>query len=327
MRISSISSAEAILSVFGIGCEGCISVSLSCPISGRSFRAGAFSATLAVVASSLLIVALPARAQVDFAGLWDDVTNMDKEPRDPYPGEYGGIPLNDAGQMRANTWSASMQTLPVWQCRPHPIGYWARSPHSILIQREINPTTRALVAYHVQMGESIQASIYLDGRPHPSDDALHTWNGFSTGEWLGNTLKFRTTHLKESYLLRNGVTYSDETTMTQYWMRRDGVLSWVQIFHDPVYLEEPFVRVSEFVYDPTISFDNDECVVADLIGRPRGAVPHYLPGENPSLREYSEKFESPFEANQGGAETMYPEYRERLRELGGVRVPNNPFPD
>jgi len=27
----------------------------------------------------------------------------------------------------------------------------------------------------------------------------------------------------------------------------------------------------------------------------------------------------------GGAETMYPEYRDKLRQLGGVRVPTKPF--
>ena len=274
-----------------------------------------------------LLACGPAAAQMDFAGVWADVRNEDKEPRDPYPGEYAGVPLNEAGRMRAHTWSASIQTLPIWQCRPHPIGYWARSPHALLIEREINPTTRSVVAYHLQMGESTRASVYLDGRPHPPANAPHSWNGFSTGEWIGNTLKITTTHLKESYLRRNGVGYSDETTMTQYLMRRGDLLSWVQIFHDPIYLEAPFVRVSEFVLDPTESFENDECVVVDTIGRARGEVPHYLPGENPALTVYSEAFESPFEANQGGAETMYPEYRARLRELGGIRVPERRFPD
>jgi hypothetical protein len=43
------------------------------------------------------------------------------------------------------------------------------------------------------------------------------------------------------------------------------------------------------------------------------------------FENHSEQFESPFEANMGGAETMYPEYREKLRSIGGIRIPAKPF--
>lgn len=266
-----------------------------------------------------------AYGQADFAGVWNGLINEDKEARDPWAGEYAGVPLSEAGKMRANTWAATQWQLPVWQCRPHPIGYWARSPHNILVQPEIDPLTRAVVAFHAQMQESIEDIIWMDGRPHPPANALHTWNGFSTGEWIGDTLKVTTTHLKESYLRRNGVVYSDQATMTQYWMRRGDVLSWIQITSDPVYLTEPFVRNSEFRLNPRGFLDTDECVTFQEGDFKRGEVPSFFPGENPAVKEYSEQFESPFEANQGGAETMYPEYRERLKAAGGVRVPAKRF--
>lgn len=271
----------------------------------------------------ITMAGIPAFGQADFAGVWNGIINEDKEPRDPWPGEYAGVPLSEAGKMRANTWSAKIWTLPIWQCRPHPIGYWARSPHNILVEAERNPATREVVAFRVQMGESVGTVIYMDGRPHPPSNALHTWNGFSTGEWIGDMLKITTTHLKESYIRRNGVGYSDEATMTQYWMRRGDILTWIQITSDPVYLTEPFVRNSEFRLNPRATFETDECVTAGDFER--GAVPHFFPGENPTLTEYSEQFESPFEANQGGAETMYPEFRERLRALGGIRIPSRKF--
>jgi hypothetical protein len=44
-------------------------------------------------------------------------------------------------------------------------------------------------------------------------------------------------------------------------------------------------------------------------------VPHYLPGQNPYLKEYSTKFHLPFEAPRAGAEAMYPEYQAKLKEL------------
>lgn len=271
----------------------------------------------------------PASAEVDLSGIWGFVRNEDIL-RNPHPGDYGGMPLTAAGQQRANTWDATIQKMQIWQCRPHPIGYWARSPHNVLIQREIDPATRELVAFHLQMSESTVATVHMDGRPHPSKYAMHTWNGFSTGEWVsnGSILKVTTTHLKESYLRRNGPVHSDETTMTQYLMRRGDLLSWVQVFHDPVYLAEPFVRVSEFHLNPTQAFDTDPCVVTDELPRgTRNQTPHYLPGEHPFLELHSTRFECPFEACQGGPQTMYPEYRERLREIDGIRIPAGRFPE
>ena len=275
---------------------------------------------LTIVSSSA-----PAFAQIDFSGVWTNIRHEDNEPRDPLPGEYVGLPLSEEGQRRADTWSASVMTLPEWQCRPHPIYYMPRGIQPILISKEIDPLTRQTVALHLQGSESVDTPIYLDGRPHPSDLALHTWAGFSTAEWIGNMLKITTTHLKDSYLRRNGVNLSDEATLTQYWTRHDDILTWVQIHYDPVYLTEPYVRVSEYRLNPSGHLEMDPCIVANEIPRERGEVPHYLPGRNPFLAIFSEAFEIPFEATRGGAATMYPEYREELEALGGVRIPSKAF--
>jgi hypothetical protein len=37
-----------------------------------------------------------------------------------------------------------------------------------------------------------------------------------------------------------------------------------------------------------------------MLGSPRGAVPHDLPGENPFVREYADTLRIPLEAAQGG---------------------------
>jgi hypothetical protein len=282
--------------------------------------------TIAILlAVALLLEVAPAFSQVDFSGVWINVRHEDNEPRDPLPGEYVGVPLNEAGRRRADAWSASVQTLPEWQCRPHPIYYTPRGVQVTLISKEIHPVTRQIVAFHIQASETVDTPIYLDGRPHPSELALHTWAGFSTGEWVGETLKIKTTHLKDSYLRRNGLNLSDEATLTQYWTRRGDILTWVQIHYDPIYLTEPFVRVSEYRYVPNRHLPADPCVVANEIKRDRGVVPHYLPGTNPILKEYSEKFEMPYEATRGGGETMYPEYKDKLRQMGGERIPTKRY--
>jgi hypothetical protein len=43
-------------------------------------------------------------------------------------------------------------------------------------------------------------------------------------------------------------------------------------------------------------------------------VPHYLPGENPFVEEYADKYGLPVDATLGGAKTMYPEYQKKLSD-------------
>jgi hypothetical protein len=46
-------------------------------------------------------------------------------------------------------------------------------------------------------------------------------------------------------------------------------------------------------------------------------MPHYLPGKNPYVGETAKKLGLPIEAVKGGAETLYPAYREKLRKMIG----------
>ena len=50
----------------------------------------------------------------------------------------------------------------------------------------------------------------------------------------------------------------------------------------------------------------------EILTRPKGAVPNYLPGKNPFLYEYADKYHLPHAAVMGGESTMYPEYRKVL---------------
>ena len=51
------------------------------------------------------------------------------------------------------------------------------------------------------------------------------------------------------------------------------------------------------------------------IDRPADSVPNYLPGENPFVREFADKYHLPRAAVLGGAETMYPEYRKQFKNV------------
>ena len=275
----------------------------------------------AVVAGvALLVVAVPVSAQVDLSGEWDEQRFEDGPERGGGPDlvDYAGLPISAGGRQRSLAHDSSLLTLQEYQCRPHPADY-ANRHSEFRMWRTIDPDTQALVAYHThKRWQAQERTIWMDGRPHPPAFAPHTWQGFSTGEWVTPMmLKVTTTHLKLSYLRRNGVPRSDEATMTEYFIRRGDRLSWISIVDDPVYLTEPMVRTSDYILNPTQVIAAYPCAYVTEIDREATIVPHYLPGENPFLTEYAERHGLPLDAVLGGADTALPEYQQRLRGDSG----------
>ena len=259
----------------------------------------------------------PAFAQTDFSGEWAPRFWEDQPERVPGPelGDYLGLPINDAARLRAAAWDASIQTLAEWQCRPHSADYIWRGPSNLKITKEVDPISRETVAFHAEWLRSVDRPVYLDNRPHPSPNAPHTWAGFSTGKWEGDMLTIVTTHLKEGYLRRNGLPRSDKATLTEHWVRNGDFLTVMTIINDPVYLTEPLVRTTDYELNVNQQIPPYPCGVVQEIDRAKGEVPHYLPGTNPYLTEFATKHNIPVGATRGGAETMYPEFRAKLRTL------------
>ena len=269
----------------------------------------------------LLALGVPAFAQMDFSGDWAPVQDEDNTGN-PYLGEWIGIPLSPASSLRSAAWSSSYMTLPEWQCRPHGAMYISRGPSQVRIWKEVDPVTRQLTAYHAEWLRSIDNPYYMDGRPHPSDLAVHTWGGFSTAAFEGEMLKITTTHLKEDYYRRNGVPSSDRATLTQYWIRRGDYLTWVTIAYDPVYLTEPMIRSSEYRLALNQQIPPYPCDVVEEVVRAKGVVPHELPGTNQFLGEFGKKYNLPLEVTGGGAATMYPEAARKLEAARNAKTAN-----
>ena len=272
---------------------------------------------VAALAAIVLSPAAVASAQVDFSGEWAPRMWEDQPERVPGPelGDYLGIPINDAARLRAEAWDASIQTLPEWQCRPHSADYIWRGPSQLRISKEVDPVSREVTAWHAEWLRSVDRAIYLDGRPHPPADALHTWGGFSTARWNGNVLVVNVTHLKEGYLRRNGLPRSDKATVTEHWIRNGDFLTIATIVYDPVYLTEPFIRTTDYELALGQQIPPYPCGIVQEIDRGAGEVPHYLPGTNPYTTEFAVRYSLPVEATRGGAQTMYPEFKEKLRTL------------
>jgi len=263
------------------------------------------------------IASFSALAEKNFSGVWVGNYSEDFPDRLPGPelGDYAGLPLNDADRLRAQSWSASLIALPEYQCRVHPSDY-ASSFANIRIWEEREPITEQLIAIRIQhFAWQTRRTIWMDGREHPPEYAQHTAMGYSTGEWVAHQLKVKTTHLKEGWLRRNGVARSDQAIVTEYFIRHDDILTWTVIIDDPVYLDEPFIRNRDYIYSIDSQVGNYPCdPVIEMVREP-GYIPHHLPGTNPDLLIYSERHDIPVEAAMGGANTMYPEYIERLQEL------------
>jgi glyoxylase-like metal-dependent hydrolase (beta-lactamase superfamily II) len=137
--------------------------------------------------------------------------------------------------------------------------------------------------------------------------------------WDGNSLTVTTTHVKVGWIQRNGVAHSDQATMTEHFFRHGNELTAVTIVDDPVYLEEPFIRSTNFILNPGQEVGRTQFdIVDEVAGRPKDYVPHYLPGSPGALAkltEYASEHRIPPDATRGGAVTTYPEYQVALREL------------
>jgi len=290
---------------------------------------------LAFVAALLVGVpalAQPARPQIppDIAGEWRLDNNEQDTTAQPPLGDYLGIPFNDAGRQRSDTTAESIWGTPEYQCRPHSAPHQWRGLGGARILKEQDPLTRNVKVYHVQFMRSLDRPIFMDGRPRPPAYAPHTWTGFSTGEWVGNTLKVTTTHLKDGYLKRGGPQTSDMYTMTEFITRHDEILTIVTVVDDPIYMDEPYVESTTYTIDPTASVAMETCngsSFAENGGTDRHWVPHFLPGQNSALKEWL-KNESwvPEEAARGGVKTTYPEYRATLTgavNVNALKVPSS----
>jgi len=276
---------------------------------------------------SLAGLASTASAQFDITGSYNALFHEDQPERIPGPslGDYLGLPINESARAFADAWDPSRLTVPEHQCRAHSAPYIMRGPLNMRVWDERDPVTQQVVAIHVDISNFQQRRVvWMDGRPHPSANAEHTWMGFSTGQWEGETLVVTTTHIKQMWHRRNGLPQSDQARLTERFALHGPVMTYTTITDDPVYLTEPLVKTTNMLRNPRPLAPQQllyPCTaVVELADQPRGAVPHYLPGANPFLKEFAAQQHSPEEATRGGAATMYPEYQTVLRR-GGTTQP------
>jgi hypothetical protein len=300
-----------------------------------------------VAGAALLIWSAPVSAQIDISGTWQQpgngVVTRGGQYEDmwerccgggagrggPAAADFTAIPLNAAGRARAMAHEDSLWSAPEHQCQPHAAAYSYWGPGAPQIETVYNNEQR-LVAYHIQgTYRRLPRDIWMDGRPHPPEYARHTWAGFTTGEWKGNTLVAKTTHLKKGWVRRNGAPTSDQATLLTYYSRHGDVLTITVFVDDPLYFSEPYIKSTDYTLAasvPAARFGDapNSDVAQDGYFRCYGTeevifpeehhVSHWLPGTNASIGDKAAKNFVPLEATLGYARTAYPEYIDEIKK-------------
>ena len=263
------------------------------------------------------LIGVPTFAQVDLSGVWGPTFHEDNAERGLGPElvDFLGLPINAAARQWALSWDPDRLGLPEHQCQVHTAAYIHRGPLRLRIWEERDPQTQDLVAIHMYSSTYEQNRvIWMDGRRHPPEYAVHTWMGFSTGKWEGNILTVYTTHIKQGWTRRNGLPSSDRISLVDHFIRHDNHLTHVSAVTDPVYLAEPLIKSEDYLLnDNTAGNWLWPCeYVEELPNHDNSQVPSFLPGQNPFVHEFADKWHIPVDAALGGPETMYPEYMKKL---------------
>ena len=127
---------------------------------------------------------LPALAQIDLSGSWASKNHEDALERGagPNPGDFTGIPFNDAGRAKALSYKQSQISMPERICAFYSQWHMMIGTFGIKMWNQADPVSGKTVAWVVGAWEDRDAMvIWMDGRPHPSKSAPHTQSGFTTG--------------------------------------------------------------------------------------------------------------------------------------------------
>jgi hypothetical protein len=222
-----------------------------------------------------------AAAPVDLTGYWVSIITEDWRWRmmTPPKGDYASVPLNPEGRRVADMWDPKRDAGAGEQCKAYGVGAIMRMPMRVHITWSDDWTMR------IDTDAGKQTRL-LHFRERDARSGNRTWQGRSVATWEGGgvirrrpaaeetrlgrlsdvpdgtraplewgTLKVITTGMRPGYLRKNGVPYSENAVVTEYFDRHGGPggLEWftvTTIVEDSRYLGEPFVTSSHFRREP-----------------------------------------------------------------------------
>jgi len=203
-------------------------------------------------------------APIDITGYWVSIVNEDWRWRmvTPPKGDFASIPLNAEGRKMGNEWDAANDEAAGAQCKAYGAAGLMRLPTRLHITWADDNTVKV----ETDAGEQTRvfhfdASKTNGGAPTIQGDSVASWQkqrqqrgfgpplgGVRAGG--GGALKVVTTNMSAGYLRKNGVPYSNQAVLTEYFDRVEykGVsyLILTSVLDDPRYLADTFITSEQF---------------------------------------------------------------------------------
>jgi hypothetical protein len=204
----------------------------------------------------------PARdvAPIDLTGQWVSVVTEDWRFRmvTPPRNDYPGLPLNAAAQGVADAWDPARDEAEGNACKSYGAAAIMRVPGRLRIAWDDESTLKI----ETDAGEQTRL-LRFDGAPEQSGE--RAWQGVAEAEWImhraafgfgfgppvNGTLKVTTTGMRAGYLRKNGVPYSENAVVTEYFdllTQHDGSewLVVLTIVDDPTYFTTTVITSTNF---------------------------------------------------------------------------------
>jgi hypothetical protein len=207
-----------------------------------------------------------ADAPFDLTGYWVSVITQNWRLRmvTPPRGDYMGIPLTPAAKVVADAWDPAKDEAAGKQCKSYGAGLIMTVPERLHITwQDVNT-----MKMEIDTGMQTRLFHFKDLTPH---DSNHTWQGYSLASWVSRRspgsadydpkaryLRVDTTHMLSGYLRKNGVPYSENAVLKEYYdmINEPSGETWMivtTVLEDPVYLDYPLTLSAEFKRQPTAS--------------------------------------------------------------------------
>jgi hypothetical protein len=199
------------------------------------------------------------QAPFDMTGYWVSVVTEDWRWRmtTPPKGDSLGVPLNARGLQAVKDWDPAKDEAAGQQCKSYGAANIMHVPGRLHITWQDDQTLK------IETDSGMQTRLFHFGA---ANGAGGDWQGVSRAEWelaipggygaragagqRFGSLKVSTSKLKSGYLRKNGVPYSENATMTEYYdLINDPhgtYLVLTQNVEDPAYLTSAFPTTVHF---------------------------------------------------------------------------------
>jgi hypothetical protein len=186
-------------------------------------------------------------APIDLTGYWVSIISEDWRFRmvTPQKGDYQTVPMTPEARQVADAWNPAAEEAAGNQCKAYGAAAIMRVPGRIHVTWQDDNTLR------LDTDAGTQTRLFQFGAAPKA--AQPSWQGSSMATWEppSRSMKVVTTNLRAGYLRRNGVPYSENAVVTEYFelapLPNGGQLLLVTVIvDDPRYLQTPFIVSSQF---------------------------------------------------------------------------------